>query len=120
MLGAGHITEYLRHWRNLYIHSQQGYEAFNALLKSFFFRRTARGGKAGQNSNSDEVLRSRLEPIGRWLQRRILWLCGLDSGDIDDGPMEDSSFFRRFQFNSENQNIEVACTMVDGGDTSCI
>jgi len=36
MLGAGHIGEYLLHHRNLYKHSQQGWEAFNALLKTFF------------------------------------------------------------------------------------
>ncbi len=36
MLGAGHISEYLLHHRNLYKHSQQGWEAFNALLKTFF------------------------------------------------------------------------------------
>jgi len=36
MLGAGHIGEYLLHHRNLYKHSQQGWEAFNSLLKTFF------------------------------------------------------------------------------------
>jgi len=36
MLGAGHIGEYLLHHQNLYKHSQQGWEAFNALLKTFF------------------------------------------------------------------------------------
>jgi len=36
MLGAGHIGEYLLHHQNLYKHSQQGWEAFNALLKFFF------------------------------------------------------------------------------------
>ena len=39
MLGSGHISEYMYKWRNLYEHSQQGWEAFNALLlKTFFFR----------------------------------------------------------------------------------
>jgi len=32
MLGAGHIGEYILHHCNLYKHSQQGWEAFNALL----------------------------------------------------------------------------------------
>ncbi len=36
MLGAGHIGEYLLHHQNLYEHSQQGWEVFNALLKTFF------------------------------------------------------------------------------------
>jgi hypothetical protein len=56
-------------WRNLYEHSQQGWEAFNALLKTFFFRRAGRGGGRG--------VRSKLKPIARWLQRRLLWMCGM-------------------------------------------
>ena len=30
MMGSGHIREYLQHWRNLSVHSQQGWEAFNS------------------------------------------------------------------------------------------
>jgi len=37
MLGAGHIGEYLLYHCNLYKHSQQGWEGFNFLLKTFFF-----------------------------------------------------------------------------------
>ena len=76
LLGSGHIAEYLFRHRNLYRHSQQGWEAFNALLKSFFFRRTGRGGGRG-------ALRTKLEPIGRWLQRRVLWLCGLKEQELE-------------------------------------
>jgi hypothetical protein len=36
MLASGHVAEYVFHWGNLYEHSQQGWEAFNALVKSFF------------------------------------------------------------------------------------
>jgi hypothetical protein len=36
LLASGHIAEYVFHWGNLYEHSQQGWEAFNALVKSFF------------------------------------------------------------------------------------
>jgi len=36
MLGSGHIGEYLLHHCKLYKHSQQGWEAFNSLLKTFF------------------------------------------------------------------------------------
>jgi len=43
MLGAGHIGEYLLHHRNLYKHSQQGWEAFNLLLKTFFSSNRQRG-----------------------------------------------------------------------------
>ncbi len=74
MLGAGHIGEYLLHHRNLYKHSQQGWEAFNALLKTFFFRRTGRGGAGNRGTG----IRSKIIPIARWLSRRVLWLMGYD------------------------------------------
>lgn len=35
MLGSGHICEYLFYWGNLYAHSQQGWEAFNSLVKTY-------------------------------------------------------------------------------------
>lgn len=68
LLASGHVSEYVGHYGNLYEHSQQGWEGLNALLKSVFFRRTSRGG--GRK-------KSRLKPIARWLQRRMLWLLGL-------------------------------------------
>jgi len=37
MLTTGHISEYLVYWGDLYDHSQQGWEAFNSLIKTFFF-----------------------------------------------------------------------------------
>ncbi len=74
MLGAGHIGEYLLHHHNLYKHSQQGWEAFNALLKTFFFRRTGRGGAGNRGTG----IKSKIIPIARWLSRRVLWLMGYD------------------------------------------
>ena len=68
MLSSGHVTDYVFHWKNLYEHSQQGWEALNALVKTVFFRRTGRGG--GRK-------RSRLKPLARWLQRRMLLICGV-------------------------------------------
>ena len=81
MIGAGHVAEYAYHWRNLYRHSQQGWEAFNSMLKTFFHRRTNRGGRSGHNN---EYARSRLRDIGRWLLRRTLWLCGWDKEKVED------------------------------------
>ena len=43
--------------------------ANSLLLKTFFFRRTGRGGGHG--------FRSKLKPIARWLQRRVLWMSGM-------------------------------------------
>ena len=75
MLASGHVGEYVFHWGNLYEHSQQGWEAFNALVKSFFFRRTAHGG--GRT-------KSRLRGIARWLQRRAIHVCGYDEPKIKE------------------------------------
>jgi hypothetical protein len=33
-LHAGHISDYLFHWRNLYTHSQQGWENMNFAIKN--------------------------------------------------------------------------------------
>ena len=35
MLGAGHVADYLKICGNLYIYSQQGWEAFNSFMKVF-------------------------------------------------------------------------------------
>lgn len=78
MLASGHIAACLFHWRNLYRYSQQGWEAFNALLKTFFFRRTQRGG----TYNKGRGKKTRLVPIGRWLQRRIIWMCAFEPDEI--------------------------------------
>lgn len=78
MIGSGHIAEYLYKWRNLYRFSQQGWEAMNSLIKTFFFRRTSHGGGVkGRHSK-----KSRLIPIGRWLQRRLIFLCRIDAESI--------------------------------------
>jgi len=70
MLSSGHIAEYMFHWRNLYMHSQQGWEALNALLKVFYFRRTMRGG--------GKCNKSRLVPIAEWFARRMVWFAGYE------------------------------------------
>jgi len=72
MLAAGHIAKYLVYWGNLYDHSQQGWEAFNSLIKTFFFRQTGHGG-AGNKGHGP---RSRLRPIACWLSCCIIWMCG--------------------------------------------
>jgi hypothetical protein len=79
MMSSGHLSTYLFKWKNLYRHSQQGWEAFNSLVKTFYFRRTQRGGR----SNAGRGRKTRLLPIGRWLQRRVVWLCGYDQAYIE-------------------------------------
>jgi hypothetical protein len=67
---SGHLSDYLFKWRNLYVHSQQGWEALNLAVKKFFFCRTNRGGGWGS--------RNRLLPVAHWLARRLVWSSGVD------------------------------------------
>ena len=46
--------------------------AFNSLFKTFYFHRTQRGGSINKGTGRQ----TRLEPMARWLQRRMLFLCG--------------------------------------------
>lgn len=77
MIGSGHIADYLYKWKNLYRFSQQGWEAMNSLIKTFFFRRTSHGGGVRGESK-----KSRLIPIARWLQRRLVFLCRINERSI--------------------------------------
>jgi hypothetical protein len=74
MLGSGHVADMLFHHRNLYVFSNQGWEALNMLVKQVYFRRTARGG--GRQASS------RLLPIARWLQRRLVFMAVEDEEDL--------------------------------------
>ena len=77
MIGAGHVADYLFKWNNLHRFSQQGWEAMNSLIKTFFFRRTSHGGGVRGASK-----KSRLIPIARWLQRRMVFLCRIEEHTI--------------------------------------
>jgi hypothetical protein len=78
MLAAGHISDYLYKWRNLYKHSQQGWESLNNLIKSFWFRRTGRGGATGAGKGK----KSKLNSVAKWLQRRMMWVGGWEEDTI--------------------------------------
>jgi len=84
LLSAGHIKEEMIELGNLYRYSQEGVEAMIALVKSYFFRRTMRGG--GRSiENSNKVL-----PLAKWLQRRMYFLFtwARDDFEIDaTGPI---------------------------------
>ena len=79
MIGAGHLSYYLRRWRNLYRYSQQGWEALNSQIKTVYFRRTQRGGHKGGGE-----FNSKVEPIAKWVQRNLFWKAGLDVIFEDD------------------------------------
>ena len=72
LMSAGHMSDYMYEWRNLYRHSQQGWESLNNLIKSFWFRRTGRGGATGRGKGK----RSKLASVAKWLQRRMMWMGG--------------------------------------------
>jgi hypothetical protein len=72
MIGSGHMTYFLREWRNLYRYSQQGWEALNSLIKNIYYRRTQRGGHKGDGTKKN----SKLVPIAKWLQRRLFFMSG--------------------------------------------
>jgi hypothetical protein len=74
MIGSGHVADFLEYYRNLYRHSQQGWENFNSFLKVYFFRRTMRGG--GRNNGS------KLEPMAKWLARRMVCMSGVTYRDM--------------------------------------
>jgi len=44
VFSSGHLAEYMFKWRNLYRFSQQGFEKFNHVFSTFYFRRTNHGG----------------------------------------------------------------------------
>jgi len=47
----------------------QGFEKFNHVFSTFYFRRTNHGGRRHSNA-----VKSKLLAIGQWLQRRLLWM----------------------------------------------
>ena len=103
MLASGHFAEYLSYWGSLYAHSQQGtyyyifyylstyttynepthafigWEHLNSLNKTFYFRRTQRGGAV----NVGRYKQSRLLPIAKWLLRRSMWATGTSFADME-------------------------------------
>ena len=70
IIGANHLDFYIRRWRNLHRYQHQDWEHMNHLLKRFFLTRTQRGGRSGTGRSRS----SRVRSIGRWMQRRLMWL----------------------------------------------
>ena len=80
LIGSGHVADYLYRWKNLYQHSNQGFECWNKMWKRYYRFRTQRGGSVGNKTN--ESTRSRLLPLGRWLQRRLVWMANVPYEDM--------------------------------------
>ena len=78
-LVSGHVTYFLRKYRNLYKYSQQGWEYLNWRLKNYYFRRTQRAGK-GSNGRT-------LHSIYPFLSRRLAWNSGMGDQLFVDGQV---------------------------------
>ena len=55
MLSSSHVMRYMQEWKCLHRFSQQGWEALNALIKSYFFRRTNRGGLSKNSTKKTKL-----------------------------------------------------------------
>jgi len=91
MLALGHISEYLIYWGYLYDHLQQGWGAFNSLIKTFLFCRTG----CGRAGNKGHGSKSQLHPIAHWLSYCVI-LCGYLYHDIVE----------------QNKKIHKTCTII--------
>ena len=85
MLGAGHIRYFLQKWRNLHRFSNQGWEAYNALVANYWHHRTQKGGGKGE--------KSKILKIAMWLLRVMMWRTG-----------EGDHFFNNIRHNNENDD----------------
>ena len=119
MLSSGHIMRYLEEWRCLHRFSQQGWEALNALIKSYFFRRTNRGGLSRHSTRKSKLL-----GIARWLQRRIMWYSGngdaFFSGEGASDYESDDSSVEGSEGGGDECDTEAAADFIasdDGYDT---
>ena len=79
LISSGHLAFYMEKYRSLWKYSQQSWEALNSLVKTFYFRRTQRGGISGYKGSGGK---SKLKSMGKWMQRRTLFLCGYTNDEI--------------------------------------
>ncbi len=54
MLGSSHVAYYMKHHRNLYKFSQQGWESLNEKVKLIFFNHSQQGGNYGSHVGENE------------------------------------------------------------------
>ena len=65
--------------------SLQGWKALNALIKSYFFCRSNRGG-----FTATAAKKSKLLGIARWLQQRMMWYSGHGDALFDYNCADDN------------------------------
>ena len=103
MIGVGHMLEYMQKYGNLNKYSQQGWEALNALIKLFFFCRTNKGRKNSGDGMTN--LKSKLVPLGRLVQRRMLWVANLVPKELWDDDYNFQSSPNPFGDETGNEDI---------------
>ena len=69
MLGSGHVSYYMKKYRNLYCYNQQGWEGLNSKITDYFFQHSGKGGGKGNQLY--------IEAVGRMLLRDLMWRSGL-------------------------------------------
>jgi len=106
--------EYLKYWKGLYAHSQQGWEGLNSLIKVYYFRCTARGGKSGGKHVQGD--KTRVRPLGRWLLRRIVWALGVPWVDIEKEYVNEVGPLRMKDYDANEDNMDVR-TGADDADS---
>jgi hypothetical protein len=72
IVSSGHLAFYMKEWGNLCRSSQQGWEGYNSLIKSVYYRRTQRGGHGGKKDEASLPV----TPLARWMQRKLFFLLG--------------------------------------------
>jgi hypothetical protein len=72
LMGAGHIYDFLKKHRCLYLYSQQGWEALNSKVNTLFHMSSQRGG----NNSGPDGGKSYIFPIVQYIMRHLLWITG--------------------------------------------
>jgi len=104
--GSGHFYELMHHWGNLQRFRNEGAEALNIDLKMRFLKHTQRGGSKGRGVSRQQASRS--EGLGKWLQRRYMWLTGLAWELLGEQPMpQRMQDERRAAAMSEEEALEL-------------
>lgn len=80
MIGSGHLSYYLKKYRNLYRYSQQGWEALNKKIKEVFFNNTQKGGYVKIRRGEQHLQQNYIKPIARFLLRDAMWKTRLAHG----------------------------------------
>ena len=96
LIGAGHITYFLRRYGSLYKFSQQGWEALNKLIKSFYHHNTNHGGCHG-NSRGAMIRGKHLLPIACLNSRRLCWITKIGDAFFLEEARKKAERERRFK-----------------------